>query len=48
MTEAQAFHGDGVPVFNGPRTSLRPLEVRRLGESQLILARYDAERAGSA
>jgi dihydrofolate reductase len=37
-----AFLGDGVPVFNGPRTGLRLLDVRRLGDSQLILARYAA------
>ena len=37
-----AFLGDGVPVFSGPRTGLRLLETRRLGDSQLILARYAA------
>jgi hypothetical protein len=37
-----AFLGDGVPVFTGPRTGLRLVEVRRLGDSQLILARYAA------
>ncbi|HJP70698.1 MAG TPA: dihydrofolate reductase family protein [Candidatus Limnocylindria bacterium] len=37
-----AFLGDGVPVFGGRRTDLRLLDVRRLGESQLILARYAA------
>ena len=36
-----AFLGDGVPVFSGPRTGLRLLEARRLGDSQLILARYE-------
>jgi hypothetical protein len=43
-----AFLGDGVPVFTGPRTGLRLVEVRRLGDSQLILARYatDWGRAG--
>jgi hypothetical protein len=35
-----AFLGDGVPVFNGPRTSLSLIDVRQLGDSQLILARY--------
>ncbi len=35
-----AFLGDGVPVFSGPRTGLRLIDVRRLGDSQLILARY--------
>jgi len=42
-----AFLGDGVPVFSGPRTGLRLMDVRQLGDSQLILARYDAERAGT-
>jgi dihydrofolate reductase len=37
-----AFLGDGVPVFSGPRTALRLLDVRQLGDSQLILARYAA------
>jgi dihydrofolate reductase len=37
-----AFLGDGVPVFTGPRTGLRLVEVRRLGDSQLIFARYAA------
>ena len=37
-----AFLGDGVPVFSGPRTGLRLMEVHRLGDSQLILARYAA------
>ena len=36
------FLGDGVPVFRGSRSDLRPLEVRRLDHSQLILARYAA------
>jgi dihydrofolate reductase len=35
-----AFLGDGVPVFSGPRTHLRLVDVRQLGDSQLILARY--------
>jgi hypothetical protein len=38
-----AFLGDGVPVFTGPRTGLRLLDIRRLGESELILARYAAD-----
>jgi dihydrofolate reductase len=37
-----AFLGDGVPVFSGSRTGLRLLDVRRLDDSQLILARYAA------
>jgi dihydrofolate reductase len=37
-----AFLGDGVPVFIGPRTGLRLLDVRQLGDSQLFLARYAA------
>ena len=37
-----AFLGDGVPVFTGPRTGLRLIAVRQLGDSQLILARYAA------
>jgi dihydrofolate reductase len=37
-----AFLGDGVPVFSGPRTGLRLIDARQLGESQLILARYAA------
>ena len=37
-----AFLGDGVPVFSGPRTGLRLQDVRRLDDSQLILARYAA------
>lgn len=36
-----AFLGDGVPVFSGPRTDLRLMDVRRLGDSQLILAWYE-------
>ena len=41
-----AFLGDGVPVFSGPRTGLRLLDVRQLDDSQLILARYvSQERA---
>ncbi len=35
-----AFLGDGVPVFSGPRTDLRLLDVRQLGHSQLVLVRY--------
>ena len=34
-----AFMGDGVPVFEGPRTGLRLLDARVLDRSQLILAR---------
>lgn len=37
-----AFLGDGVPVFDGPRTGLRLLDARVLDGSQLILARYAA------
>ena len=37
-----AFLGEGVPVFDGPRTGLRLLDARVLGGSQLILARYAA------
>ena len=37
-----AFLGDGVPVFSGPRTGVRLLDVRQSGASQLILARYAA------
>ncbi len=37
-----AFLGDGVPVFSGARTGLRLKDVRRLDDSQLILARYAA------
>jgi dihydrofolate reductase len=43
-----AFLGDGVPIFTGPRTGLRLLDVRRLGDSQLILARYGATDAAPA
>jgi dihydrofolate reductase len=35
-----AVLGDGVPLFTGPRTELRLLDVRRLGDSQLVLAIY--------
>jgi dihydrofolate reductase len=35
-----AFLGDGVSVFEGPRTDLRLLDARRLNDSQLILVRY--------
>ena len=35
-----AFLGDGVPIFSGPRTGLRLLDVRQLADSQLLLARY--------
>jgi dihydrofolate reductase len=38
-----AFLGDGVPVFSGPRTGLRLIEVRRLDDSQLFLAIYAAD-----
>jgi dihydrofolate reductase len=37
-----AFLGDGVPVFSGPRTVLRLMDVRQLDDSQLILGRYAA------
>lgn len=37
-----AFLGDGVAVFDGPRTGLRLLDARVLDGSQLILARYAA------
>jgi dihydrofolate reductase len=37
-----AFLGDGVPVFDGPRTALQLLDARVLGDSSLILARYAA------
>ena len=37
-----AFLGEGIPVFAGERTELRLLDVRRLDDSQLILARYAA------
>jgi len=43
-----AFLGDGVPVFNGPRTGLRLVDVRQLGDSQLILARYTANITSTA
>ena len=42
-----AFLGDGVPVFSGPRTGVRLLDVRQLGASQLILARYAADGTAS-
>jgi dihydrofolate reductase len=35
--------GDGVPVFSGPPTPLRLLEIRRLDGSSLVLHRYDAD-----
>jgi dihydrofolate reductase len=35
-----AFLGQGVSVFTGPRTGLRLIDARQLGDSQLILARY--------
>lgn len=35
-----AFLGDGVPVFDGPRTELSLIDVRRLADSQLFLAQY--------
>jgi dihydrofolate reductase len=35
-----AFLGDGVPVFSGPRTGLRLMDVRQLGDSQLVLTHY--------
>src|SRR5919106_1573320 len=37
-----AFLGDGVPVFEGPRTPLRLLDARVMDGSQLILAKYAA------
>jgi riboflavin biosynthesis pyrimidine reductase len=43
-----AFLGDGVPVFSGPRTGLRLLAVRQLGDSQLILARYTISDSATA
>jgi dihydrofolate reductase len=43
-----AFLGEGVPVFTGPRTGLRLMDVRQLGDSQLILARYAAGEATTA
>ena len=42
------FLGDGVPVFSGPRTHLRLLDVRQLSDSQLILARYAASDTATA
>ncbi len=43
-----AFLGDGVPIFIGPRTGLRLMEVRQLGDSQLILACYAANDTPTA
>jgi riboflavin biosynthesis pyrimidine reductase len=43
LMTGSAFLGDGVPVFNGPRTGMRIIDVRQLGDSQLILARYAAD-----
>jgi dihydrofolate reductase len=43
-----ALLGDGVPVFSGPRTGLRLMDVRRLSDSQLILARYAANESATA
>ena len=40
-----AFLGEGVPVFDGPHTGLRLLDARVLDGSQLLLARYAAEKA---
>jgi dihydrofolate reductase len=37
-----AFLGDGVPLFDGPRTDFRLLDARVMDGSQLILARYAA------
>lgn len=38
-----AFLGGGTPVWDGgPRTALRLLDTQRLGDSQLVLLRYDA------
>jgi dihydrofolate reductase len=42
-----AFLGDGVPVFTGPRTGLRLTDVRRLDDSQLILACYASEESST-
>lgn len=38
-----AFLGDGVPVFDGPRTGLRLLDAHVLDGSQLVLAQYAAD-----
>jgi len=43
-----AFLGDGVPVFDGPRTGLRLLDARVLDGSQLVLARYAPEAVAPA
>ena len=43
-----AFLGAGVPVFSGPRTGLRLLGVRQLGDSQLILASYAPTQSATA
>ena len=43
-----ALLGDGVPVFSGPRTGLRLIDVQRLGNSQLVLARYAARDEGAS
>lgn len=43
-----AFLGDGVPVFSGPRTGLRLIDVRQLGDSTLILARFAPSDAAPA
>ncbi len=37
-----AFLGDGISLFEGPRTELRLLDARVMDGSQLILARYAA------
>jgi dihydrofolate reductase len=43
-----AFLGAGTPIWDGgPRTPLRLLDARRLGESQLVLLRYDARPAAA-
>ena len=43
-----AFLGDGVPVFTGRRADLRLLDVRQLGDSQLVLTRYAASGTATA
>ena len=40
--QVSRFLGEGVPVFDGPRTGLRLLDAQVLDGSQLILARYEA------
>lgn len=43
-----ALLGGGTKLYSGARSSLRLLEARVLPDSQLVLLRYDATRAGSA